>query len=212
LLLWFVPMIWIAGRLVRELADSRARWSVLAPSALLAVALASADFQFAASARKVAAKDVRILVADRAARGNSVWYTGNWGFVYYSQQAGAHPWIVDPPKFGLPAIRPGDYVVHPVLLTWTDLAKPLPREWELKWIKHWQPMAEVGGWPTEYVGQLFRTISPGVNYYSVRHYSLPWEFFLRPADQAERQAGVWLTVPTLGDYNVYEVTVRQAAK
>jgi hypothetical protein len=205
LLLAMVPMTWLVSRCEAFRDASLLRTGVLLCSTLLGVTLAAADFQFAESARQVARRDVQPLVAQRNAGGRNVWYTGNWGFVYYAQSVGAHPWIINPQQFGLPRIQPGDLVVHPVLLTWTDLSKPLPAGFQLKWIKHWQPMAEQGMWPTEWLGQLFRTISPGVNYYSVRHYALPWEFLLRPADEIERAKGVWLTVPTLGDYRVYEV-------
>jgi hypothetical protein len=202
LLLFFVPLVWMAGRWLERWLASGLRWPALAVSAVIGVGLAAADFQFAESARDVARNEVRGLVSDRASLGRTVWFSGNWGFVHYAQRAGALPWIKNPEELGMPSIQVGDYIVQPMIMSWTNLDNALPKGMKRQWVKHWQPMAATDGTPTRTLGQLLRTISPGVNYYSIRANALPWEVLVTPVDPIDRGTGALFAVPTLGDYRI----------
>jgi hypothetical protein len=169
---------------------------------VIGVGLAAADFQFAESASDIAKNEVRGLVSDRATLGRTVWFSGNWGFVHYAQRAGALPWIKHPEELGMPPIQVGDYIVQPMIMSWTNLDNALPKGMKRQWVKHWQPMAATDGTPTRTLGQLLRTISPGVNYYSIRGNALPWEVLVTPVDPIDRGTGALFAVPTLGDYRI----------
>jgi hypothetical protein len=205
LLLFFVPFLWIVGRQLKRLDFASLRWPGFAVSAALGFSLASADHQFAESARRVAKSEVRALVVDRAAIGRSVWFSANWGFVHYAQRAGAYPWVANPQQFGMPSVQAGDYVVQPKIFSWIGLENALPPGFVLRVKEHWQPMAPVEPTPASIVGQLLRTIAPGVNYYSIRANALPWELLVTEVDPADRRTGAFFAVPTLGDFLVYEV-------
>ena len=206
LLLLFVPFVFLSGRILERLGAGGFRWGALLASVILGTGLASADYQFAESAAETARKDVRGLVVDRAANSRTVWFSGNWGFVYYAQRAGAFPWVKNPETYGMPSIQPGDYVVQPKIMSWVGLDRALPRGMKLERFQHWQPMARVEGTPASILGQLLRTIAPGVNYYAVKADALPWEVLVLPVDPQERQTGATFAIPTMGDYIVYRVT------
>ncbi|HVJ83914.1 MAG TPA: hypothetical protein VNC50_22800 [Planctomycetia bacterium] len=212
LLLFFVPLVWLTADLVAAALEAGwLRYGSLALSAGLASALAAADYDFAAGYRTVAEREVRRLVTERNSAGRSVWFTGNWGFVHYCILAGANPWVTKPEQYGLPPIQPGDRLIHPVLLTWTDLYKTLPPGMTLATREHWQPQAEGGITPPALVGQFLRTVAPGVNYYSVRRFALPWQLLVRPAEAAERAQGMYFYLPTLGDILTYEVVAKPSS-
>jgi hypothetical protein len=206
LLLFAVPLIWLTADLAEDaLADLRLSGGTLIASVLLATALAAADYDFANSYRETSRSKLAKLVADRAAAGKHVWFTGNWGFVYYANLAGAYPWVIDPPKYGMPAIQPGDALVHPNILTWNNPEKALPHTLARATVQHWQPVAQGGYTPAALLGQFLRTISPGVNYYSVMRHTLPWEVVVRKAEPEEQKAGMWFYVPPLDDVLVYDL-------
>ena len=211
LLLFFVPLVFLAGRLLNRLGSPGLRWAALAVSMFLGIGLAAADYQFADSSREIARSEVRGLVSERAALGRNVWFSANWGFVFYAQRAGALPWVKNPDQFGLPSIQAGDLLVQPMMMSWTNLEAALPPGTNLEWVKHWQPMARVDG-PVSMLGQLLRTISPGVNYYSIRANALPWEFLVMPVDPQDRNTGALFAVPTLGDYRIYRVVPTAGAR
>jgi 4-amino-4-deoxy-L-arabinose transferase-like glycosyltransferase len=76
----------------------------LAASALLALLVAQADFQLAATARQSAQAAA---ASCRQSRG-TVWFEGHWGFQYYMEQLGAQPVDLKHPRQA-----PGDMLVIP---------------------------------------------------------------------------------------------------
>lgn len=85
-----LPMAPAAGILMMRRLQTRgyARASLMLPlalSALLALTVARADYQFANSQRAVA-----YAIHERQTEG-TVWFAGHWGFQYYMQRLGARP-------------------------------------------------------------------------------------------------------------------------
>jgi hypothetical protein len=206
LLLALVPMVWLAADLWPAWRERpAAKWLALALSTALGSALAAADRDFANVFRDAGERRVRELAARAAGNGNHVWITGNWGFVHYAVRAGASPWMAHPENHGLPAIRPGDYVIHTPLLTWTDWRKPLPLGLVFQTIDQWQPNAPPAASPATLLGQFLRTLGPGTNYYSIFPHALPWLVLVEPARPEDRRTGALFYFPTLGDLVVYRL-------
>ncbi len=76
----------------------------LALSALLALAVANADYQFACSSRTAA-----LAIHEKFGGQGTRWFHGHWGFQYYMQRLGAEPYDNDTTVFTL-----GDAVILPV--------------------------------------------------------------------------------------------------
>ncbi len=158
----------------------------------LGIILALADYEIAQLYQTTA----RTMVANRVKQltpiGKTVWYTGNWGFVYYANQAGGFPLVKNPEQFGMPIVQAGDMMVSPQLITW-ESKHPLPKGLIEKYIEHKQPLT----W------NCFRTIAPFTNHYSVRDSSLPWQFLL--FDPSKQEKGTLFEFPPLEDILVAEI-------
>jgi 4-amino-4-deoxy-L-arabinose transferase-like glycosyltransferase len=88
-------------------------WAGVALTALFALLPAYADYRFAGVYRDAA----RQLVSRYSAPGQTVWFTGEWGFRYYFERQGAKMLRrVDP------RARPGDIIIKPYLASpWVTL-------------------------------------------------------------------------------------------
>ncbi|MFO0944426.1 MAG: glycosyltransferase family 39 protein [Planctomycetota bacterium] len=107
LLLFMVPLtLLLAAWLEEGGLGSRGRVCLLVLSTFLGFSLASADYEIAGCYRELARTAVRRWMGT----GRNVWFTGNWGFVYYATQEGARPLVDHPEQFGLPPVRPDDLV------------------------------------------------------------------------------------------------------
>lgn len=73
-------------------------------SAVASIWIAAADAELANSARTAAS----LVVEKTRGKGGAVWFEGHWGFQYYMQLLGAHPFDTDSPQ-----ATPGDFVVIP---------------------------------------------------------------------------------------------------
>jgi 4-amino-4-deoxy-L-arabinose transferase-like glycosyltransferase len=84
--------ILLARRIEERLGDKMAgkpwrfAWPLL-PAGAASLLLAQADYDWAGSARTAAHR----LVAQHKESAGTVWFTGHWGFQYYSEQLGARP-------------------------------------------------------------------------------------------------------------------------
>ena len=187
LLLGLVPLTWLVAEELAKWKSSCCRRNLLIASIGLGVILASADYELAGQYRKLA----RSVVAPRVAAGQHVWFTGNWGFVYYASQAGANPIVEAPARYGLPPVGAGDLIVNPILLTW----KPFPPVGfpPVKATGHLQPSA----WHP------VRTLAPGVHFYYVAPHSLPWEVLVCSTAPDEKEA--WFELPPVDDVVLYQV-------
>jgi hypothetical protein len=173
LLLLLVPLTFLGSVWIGRLELS-ANWkkALLVVTALLGFGLATADYEIASAYRHVARTTVRTLIAS----GRRLWFTGNWGFVYYASQEGALPLVDDPQKFHMPPIEAGHIVVNPRIITFVIFPpENFPR---IRAFEHEQPPAS----------NVFRTIAPCVNYYSVHTHLLPWVFFVQGPDEGETEA------------------------
>jgi 4-amino-4-deoxy-L-arabinose transferase-like glycosyltransferase len=160
LLLAFVPMTWLAARAYPS--ERRVLPALcLVVSTTLGVGLALADYEFADAHRVLARTSLRQDVAARTATNNRVWYTGNWGWVYYASGEGAVPYFQSPENWGLGPVRKGDRVYHPQMMNWRDFnaygksmqeRKPTPIESKLP----------------------IRSVTFPAHYYGVLSFSLPW--------------------------------------
>ena len=82
-------------------------------TAVYGLAISSADYQFAAAYRTVA----REICRDYIRPGQTVWFTGEWGFRYYLEQGGAR--IITRTGTGP---KPGDIIVKPYVASpWVTL-------------------------------------------------------------------------------------------
>lgn len=192
LLFFGVAAVWMIARALDAAAVGHAvRRNLILASAALAYALAFADYEIAGAYRQVARREVTGLVRECSVKGQSVWFTGTWGFAYYSRPgaAGALPWLREPEKHGLPTIQPGDKIVRPELLSWHKLEGP--QGLAAKVVDHWQLPA----WNP------IRTISAGVHYYSVLRHSLPWQLLVTGSDDP----AAWYELPDIDEILVYEL-------
>lgn len=160
LLLAFVPMTWLAAR--RYPADRRmAPGLCLIASTALGVSLALADYEFAALHRTLASTTLRRDVESKASAGNHLWYTGNWGWVYYASRQGALPYFEHPEVWGLPPIRRGDRIYHPKATNWRGF-RPFGNR-----LLEAEPIEFESNFPV-------RTITFPAHYYGITSSALPW--------------------------------------
>ena len=184
LLLFFVPLTWlVVDYMVGKVDSFAARRNLLVASLGLGFCLAAADYEFAGTYRRVAQTSIRKAVRSQAALGRHVWFTGNWGFVYYASQEKALPLLDDPTAFGMPPVAPGDLLYDSMLLNWGSSS----RLHQLPAIDHLQPPS----------ASPFRTVSPNVHYYAVSANALPWEIFVVRSDPREPDA--WFELPPIDD-------------
>jgi hypothetical protein len=169
LLLALIPMTFLACRTV-EGTKTRLPAICLAISACLGFALAAADYEMADTYRHLAQTRLRQDIT----RGDTVWFTGAWGFAYYAEKEGAKPLFDGTEEYGLGKPAVGDRIYNPVIITWR-LLEPAG----LQWVEHLQPEGLVP----------LRTIAAGAHYYGINGNGLPWEFLLLPPRPAEGREG-----------------------
>ena len=103
------PATLIVVRWAETLESNRLclRWLTVggAVTLMISLALAWADYQFAAAGKDFAQTTVRKQIADR----RNVLFSGHWGFQFYMEQEGARPI-----NYNLQLLRPGDLIVHPL--------------------------------------------------------------------------------------------------
>lgn len=160
LLLAFLPMTWLVAR------SYPTRHKVLPATCLvvsttLGVLLALSDYEFANAHRELARTSLRRDVEARSGTDNHVWYTGNWGWVYYANQEGAQPYFESTELWGLPAVRVGDRIYHPAMMNWRDF-HPYG-----KLVQESKPIQIESNLP-------IRTITFPSHYYGILSFSLPW--------------------------------------
>lgn len=156
LLFLFLAMTWRSARVIPT--DSRSLPVLcLVPSIVVAMALSIADYEFANRHRDFARTTLRRDVQTH----RTVWYTGNWGWVWYALEQGALPYLETPQRFGLGRVEPGDRIYHPEGVNWRSFH---PYSNRLKAA----PVIEIGSdFPV-------RTIVFGAHYYGVLSHTLPW--------------------------------------
>jgi hypothetical protein len=137
-------------------------------SVLLGTALADADREFANWYREVALERGRKAVELGQVTGNTAWFFGHWGWVYYAQQVGMRqfdPLTSQPKK--------GDIVIVPLISTWKleYLERP-PLRGAVLLGEHINPTYR----------SPFRTISREVHYYACGTLNLPWQLSKLPMD------------------------------
>jgi hypothetical protein len=156
LLLFFTAMTWRAARMAP--LDARLSPSLcLVVSACLGFLLAVADYEFANKHRDF----VRSSLARDVQTHRQVWYTGNWGWVYYALEQGASPYLEAPQLWGLGRVQPGDRLYHPEFVNWRALHAYSNRLLED------EPRRIPSIFPV-------RTIVAGAHYYGVVSHALPW--------------------------------------
>lgn len=135
---------------------------------ILGLALADADRRFANWYRAIALNQGRVAVELGKRTGNSAWFFGHWGWVYYAQRAGMK--LYDPRYC---ALKKGDLVIFPVILTWKleYLERPEVRR-ALRLAQHLTPRSP----------NPLRTISREVHYYAGGSWNLPWQASDLPMD------------------------------
>jgi hypothetical protein len=182
------PLVWLAVRRFDELsADRRTTRLVLGATTLVTTVcgflVAKADYDFAAWFRHMAVDVGSRAVADGRTRGQTVWFTGHWGWAYYAERAGMKPFVP-----GRSKLHEGDLLLLPLIQTWD----PVPQELhpylrgQMQTIKPTPRVPRAGvaavdkllDWGISSV----RSISTEVHYYSGGTLSLPWQFSRKPLD------------------------------
>jgi len=135
---------------------------------LLGLGLADADRRFANWYREMALTKGHDAVQLGKKTGNTAWFFGHWGWVYYAESVGMR--LYDPRTCDL---KKGDIIVFPVILTWKleYLERPEVRD-ALQLAAHITPTTP----------NPLRTISREVHYYSGGSWNLPWQFSDLPMD------------------------------
>jgi len=98
----------LLARRLDELGGARtepwiARWGPMLASAMVAVAIAYADYRLAGTARDAATE-----FASVRQRGGTAWFEGHWGFQYYAEEQGLVPLDSD-----RSVVRHGDIIIVP---------------------------------------------------------------------------------------------------
>lgn len=155
----------------RELRSSVGRMAFRLACCLavaLGVGLADADRRFANWYREMARTQGKRAVELGRQTGNTAWFFGHWGWVYYAESVGMR--LYDPRTCDL---KKGDIIIFPVILTWKleYLERPEVRE-AIVLAKHITPTTP----------NPLRTISREVHYYSGGSWNLPWQFSDLPLD------------------------------
>jgi len=184
------PLVWLTLRRLEELwATSRSVIPriILAATAIATTAcgflVAKADYDFAAWYRHVAMNVAARTVAAGLTLDREVWFTGHWGWAYYSQRVSMKPFLPEQAQ-----LNDGDFLLLPLIQTWDPIPKDLHPHLRRLHIITPQPQItspirsrlirdslDVGL-------NSVRTISTEVHYYSGGTLNLPWRFSRKPLD------------------------------